>query len=106
MSGDVSENLAIERRRLTDRIIGLSIAQLDAVPIGGERPRRELITRAIGEMADLGARIENRPARTVPDAGDRALADQLAVMTDDVAAGSENDLSEGVDILIGLRRAL
>ncbi|GAB3566041.1 hypothetical protein [Spelaeicoccus albus] len=107
MPGEQVRQLLLERRRLTNRIIGLSIAQLDAVPAGADESRRGLILRAIGSMADLGARAEGRPVRPVPDAGDRTLADRLAVMIDDVAlAGAGPDLDEGIEILVGLRRAL
>lgn len=107
MAGEQVEQLLLERRRLTGRIIGLTFAQLDAVPPGGGASRRRLIVAAIGRMADLGARVEGRERIPVPDAGDRALADQLAVMIDDVAAaGTAPDMRDGVDILVGLRRAL
>lgn len=106
MTDDQTEQVLVERRRLTDRIIGLSVAQLDAAAESG-RSRRALITGAIGEIADLGARSEGREPLPVPNAGDRALADQLAVMIDDVvAAGRERELDDALGVLVGLRRAL
>jgi hypothetical protein len=46
--------------------------------------RAEAAVGAVQRIADLGADAERRPRRTVPRLADTALADQLAVVVDDV----------------------
>src|SRR5699024_2576862 len=100
MTDSAAEEILRERRRLTDRIIGLTYAQLDGATRAdgvtpARRTRRDEISATIQQLADLGARSESRDARVVPDAGDRVLADQLAVMIDDVlVSGSIDELAE------------
>lgn len=46
--------------------------------------RAEVAAAALQRVADLGADAEGRPRRPVPRLADTTLADQLAVLVDDV----------------------
>jgi hypothetical protein len=46
--------------------------------------RRESVTALLVELADLGARAENRESRTVPTLPDHSLPDALSVLAGDL----------------------
>ena len=61
----------------------------------------------VQRLADLGADAEGRPRLAVPDLGPAVLADQLAVMFDDVArTGDPAALRRATEELAALRTAL
>ena len=62
---------------------------------------------AVQRIADLGAAAEGRPRRAVPRLADTALADQLAVVGDDVLrAGDPEAVRDLAAELTALRAAL
>jgi hypothetical protein len=72
----------------------------DAAPVAAVRA-------ALQRLADLAARAEGQPLRTVPDIGLHALADQLLVLTRDaIAACDEHGLAEAARTVDDLRTAL
>jgi hypothetical protein len=50
----------------------------------GPTTRAEVVHAAVQRLADLGADLEGRPRRPVPRLADPTLADQLAVVVDDL----------------------
>ena len=50
----------------------------------GTGTRAEVVAAVVQRLADLGADTEGRPRRPVPRLADTALADQLAVVVDDL----------------------
>jgi hypothetical protein len=56
-----------------------------AVPATGGGTRADAARASVQRLADLGADAEGRPRRPVPALDPGVLADQLAVMADDVA---------------------
>lgn len=55
-----------------------------AVPAIGGGTRADAAAATVQRLADLGAAAEGRPRRPVPGLGPGVLADQLAVMVDDI----------------------
>ena len=51
--------------------------------------RADATAAAVQRIADIGADAEQRPRRPVPRLADKALADQLAVVVDDVVRTGE-----------------
>jgi len=69
--------------------------------------RAEVAVGAVQRIADLGADAERRPRRPVPRLADPALADQLAVVVDDVLrTGDPAAVRELAAELTALRAAL
>ncbi len=94
-----AERLADRLRMLGPRWAARSHAA-DAQPVAAVR-------EALQQLADLGARAEGEPRRPVPDIGLHALADQLLVLTRDVAAkGDAATVSAAARALDELRAAL
>ncbi len=94
-----AERLADRLRMLGPRWAARSNAA-DEQPVAAVR-------RALQQLADLGARAGGEPARTVPDIGLHALADQLLVLTRDVTAvGDAVTLDDAGRTLDELRAAL
>ncbi|MDP9408373.1 MAG: hypothetical protein M3P95_11045 [Actinomycetota bacterium] len=78
------------RRRVDD---------LRRLPAGRWRGRREAVREVVQRWADLGADLEGEPRRAVPRLdGDPPLADQLAVVGDDLARAA-TDAPGGADVL-------
>lgn len=85
---EAAAELEAEIRRLRLRISGFTTAQLDELvgesgtePGVGMIPRRVRVRGALAQLAALDSR--NHPGRaslTVPDLGDRVLADQVVVL--------------------------
>jgi len=74
---------------------------------GGAATRAEAAAAAVQRIADLGAAAEGRPPRPVPRLADTVLADQLAVVVDDVLRTGDRDAAHAVAAeLAALRRAL
>ncbi|WGW10736.1 hypothetical protein LWF01_11425 [Saxibacter everestensis] len=100
---EVVEEILLEQRRLRNRMISFSVAQLDQ----GEPSRRTLIRSTISQIADLAAAAERQPEREIPTLEDRALVDQLTVVIQDsVAHAGEDELKLLLTRLVDLRRAL
>jgi hypothetical protein len=73
-----SDVFAGEVRRLADG--------LRRLPAARWRGRRDAVRDVVQRLADLAADLEGEPRRTVPRLeGDPSLADQLAVVADDLA---------------------
>ena len=80
-----------------------------ATPAADAAPgsRAEVAAAAVQRIADLAAVAEGEPRRAVPRLADLVLADQLAVMTDDVLrAGDPAATAALAAELTALRRAL
>ncbi|MFL6128322.1 MAG: hypothetical protein ACJ73E_04570, partial [Mycobacteriales bacterium] len=74
---------------------------------GGPGTRAEAAAEAVQRIADLGADAERRPRRPVPRLADAVLADQLAVLVDDVLRAGDPDAERGLAAeLTALRAAL
>jgi hypothetical protein len=76
-TGPVDTSLLLTRLRRWD-------AAGWAVAAAGGGTRAEVAAVAVQRLADLGADAEGRPRRAVPGLGPTVLADQLAVMVDDI----------------------
>jgi hypothetical protein len=83
-----------------------STAGAGAGPAG--RATRAAVAAAVAQrLADLGADAEGRPRRPVPRLADTVLADQLAVLVDDVLrTGSPDADAAAARELSALRTAL
>jgi hypothetical protein len=70
-------------------------------------PRAEVAAATVQRLADLGADAEGRPRRPVPRLADTVLADQLAVLVDDVVrTGDPAAISTATAELTALKAAL
>jgi hypothetical protein len=78
-----------------------------ALPGGPARTRAEVVAAAVQRIADLAADAEAQPRRAVPRLADTVLADQLAVVADDVLrAGDPAAVRRLATELPALRSAL
>jgi hypothetical protein len=78
-----------------------------AVPAAGGGTRADAAAAVVQRLADLGADAEGRPRRPVPRLGPTVLADQLAVLADDVArTGDAAAISAASEELTALKTAL
>jgi len=69
--------------------------------------RADAAAEAVQRIADLGANAEGRPLRVVPRLADPVLADQLAVVVDDVLrTGDARARQSAAEELTALRVAL
>ena len=74
---------------------------------GGGPTRAEFVAAAVQRLADVGADAERRPRRPVPRLADVNLADQLAVMVDDILRTGDPAATGAAAIeLAALRTAL
>lgn len=95
-AGD-SEAFVREVRRLADA--------LRRLPAARWRGRRDGVRDVVQRLADLAADLEGEPRRAVPRLeGDPSLADQLAVVADDLARAAA--ASGRADVLAGARAEL
>jgi hypothetical protein len=115
-----AEDLVRRLRRWTpaswDRPAGAAAADDPGAPGPGGRAasdagdpggRAAVTAAAVQRIADLGADAERRPRRPVPRLADTALADQLAVVVDDVLrAGDPAAVRDLAAELTALRRRL
>jgi hypothetical protein len=70
-------------------------------------PRAEVAAATVQRLADLAADTEGRPRRPVPRLADTVLADQLAVLLDDVVrTGDPAAISAADAELAALKAAL
>ncbi len=97
---------AVELRRVTDRLSGLSLERLD-------RPGRDGISPAgrarvaLQTLADRAADGEGIPRRRVPVLGAHALTDQLQVLARDALEATGPSGSDDIAVVLaGLRRAI
>jgi hypothetical protein len=96
-STSAADAFAGEVRRLADG--------LRRLPAGGWRGRRDAVRDVVQRLADLAADLEEEPWRRVPRLeGDPSLADQLAVVGDDLARAAA--ASGRADVLAGARAEL
>jgi adenine/guanine phosphoribosyltransferase-like PRPP-binding protein len=73
----------------------------------GSGTRATVAAEVVQRLADLGADAEEEPRRTVPILGDLVLADQLAVLVDDILrTGSPAAAAAAAAELAALRTAL
>jgi hypothetical protein len=78
-----------------------------AVAAVGGGTRESVASAAVQRLADLGADAEGRPRRAVPGLGPAVLADQLAVMVDDIArTGNPAAIEAAAAELSALKAAL
>ena len=78
-----------------------------ARPATGGGTRAEVTAGAVQRLADLGADAEGRPRRPVPGLGPAVLADQLAVLADDIArTGDAAAMDAAAAELAALKTAL
>jgi hypothetical protein len=78
-----------------------------ALPAVGGGTRASVAAAAVQRLADLGADAEGRPRRPVPGLGPTVLADQLAVLADDVVrTGDAAAIDAAAAELAALRTAL
>lgn len=78
-----------------------------ALPAVGGGTRAAAAAAAVQRLADLGADAEGRPRRPVPGLGPAVLADQLAVVADDVArTGDEAAIGAAAAEVAALKAAL
>ncbi len=78
-----------------------------AVAAAGGGTRADVAAGAVQRLADLGADAEGRPRRSVPRLDPAVLADQLAVMLDDIGrTGDPAAIDAGAAELAALRTAL
>jgi hypothetical protein len=63
------------------------------------------VRAGLQHLADLGARVEGRPSRAVPDLGLHALADQMLVLARDAAATGDPETLKEVDAVLATLRA-
>ncbi|HST63777.1 MAG TPA: hypothetical protein VLM05_01200 [Mycobacteriales bacterium] len=76
-----------------------------AVPAAGGGTRADAAAAAVQRLADLGADAEGRPRRPVPRLGDTVLADQLAVMLDDVVRTGDPEALRAAEAEVAALRA-
>ena len=78
-----------------------------AAAAGDPGGRAAVAAAAVQRIADLGADAERRPRRSVPRLADTALADQLAVVVDDVLRAGDPAAVRALAVeLTALRRRL
>ncbi len=81
MTGD----LAVELDRVVDRLRGMPLTKLSAP--WPPYPSRAAGARALAQrLADAAADVSGEPRRVVPDVGDSAVGDQVAVTGADLIA--------------------
>jgi hypothetical protein len=94
------EELRRELGRVQGRLRAMPLDRLDGEPA-------DLAREAAQTLADLAAAAQHRPPRKVPQLAVHAVADQLAVTAHDVLVeGDGGALSQALDVLTALRRAL
>jgi hypothetical protein len=78
-----------------------------AVPAVGGGTRADAAAATVQRLADLGADAEGRPRLAVPALGPAVLADQLAVLVDDIArTGDPAAIAAATAELAALKTAL
>lgn len=98
-------------RRTVDRVGALGLPRL-AAPFSPEPTRADAVRALVQQLADGAADLAGASRRTVPQLGDQAVGDQLAVCGHDllVAAASDGSddavLAAAADDLLDLRRRL
>jgi len=89
------DDVRAELARVVDRLRSMPLAQLSRSC--GDYPSRAAAARAMAQcLADQAADNGGWPRREVPDVGDAAVGDQLAVTGRDLL-----DLGPGDDVLAG-----
>jgi hypothetical protein len=77
------------------------------VPAVGGGTRGDAAARSVQRLADLAADVEGRPRRPVPRLAGTVLADQLAVMVDDIVRTGDPEAVRAAGAeLLALRSAL
>jgi hypothetical protein len=107
------ERLILEASRTCDRLRSLSLVRLAALLPDGRSRARAAFDLA-QELADLSFALAGRPLQRLPELGDPAAGDVLAVCAQDLAeeaAERRGDASaeacrRGVEGLIALRQSL
>lgn len=75
---DPVERLALEVRRVADRLRSLSLTRL-AAPLPPYASRADAGHALAQRLADAAAGLEGHPRRAVPRLGDESVGDQVAV---------------------------
>lgn len=84
------DDVRVELARVVDRLRSMPLTQLAAA--WGEYPSRAAGARALAQrLADRAADLGGRPRREVPDVGDVAVGDQVAVTGRDLLDLSPDD---------------
>ncbi|WP_426565861.1 hypothetical protein ACPPVT_04655 [Angustibacter sp. McL0619] len=97
---ELRDGLRRELARVQGRLRALPLDRLDGEPAA-------LARAAAQDLADLAADAQQRPRRSVPQLEVHGVPDQLAVTAHDVLAeGDRAALSQALDVLTALRRAL
>jgi hypothetical protein len=103
----VSDDVAVELGRVVDRLRSMPLTRLAAS--WGDYPSRAAGARALAQrLADRAADLDGLPHRVVPDVGDAAVGDQVAVTGRDLLSCdlSEDDLAAVAADLRDVRLAL
>lgn len=100
-----------ELTRVVDRLRSMPMTTVTRPVVGGDLASRAMLARALAQwMVDVTADREGCPRRVVPDVGDLAVGDQLAVTGADLRAAAlahdEALLIEAADRLRTLRLTL
>jgi hypothetical protein len=96
-----------ELTRVVDFLRSMPLAKLSRPVHDG--PTRAEVARAVAQwLADAGARTQGRPVRAVPDVGDAAVGDQIAVTGADLlrTEPDEEVLAEAAGHLRTLRLSI
>jgi hypothetical protein len=103
-----TDELAIETRRLVDRVSTWTPPRWAASTASGSGTRADRFFALIQELADSAADAEGQPRRVVPRLSpDTALPDQLRVIVADlIAAGDEARLAVAARRVQTTKRAL
>jgi hypothetical protein len=102
-----ADEARVELGRVVDRLRSMPLSRL-AAP-WGDYPSRAAGGRALAQrLADRAADVSGAPHRPVPDVGDAAVGDQVAVTGRDVLSLvlSQDDLSAVTADLRDVRRTL
>ena len=104
---DPVELLALEVRRVSDRLRSLSLSRLGA-PLPPYASRADAGHALAQLLADAGADLDGRPRRVVPRLGDESVGDQVAVTGRDlvVAARAGTAADEAVAAALADLRSL
>jgi hypothetical protein len=105
-----TDELAIETRRLVDRVSTWTPPRWAASTASGSGSRADRFYALIQELADQAADAEGQPKRVVPRLSpDTAMPDQLRVVVADLIAAAGNDeprLALATKRVLSTKRAL